>query len=138
MKKMPESVNDPEIAAISLVYDALKDLASDAQSRVLAYVTGKLKLGTLNSNKQSEVDGFAASTEKGHRAAATDEQVDTEAAEEDPDGISPIAKKWMKRNGLSATQLDKIFSLGVNEIDLIATAVPGKGKKEKMRSVFLL
>jgi hypothetical protein len=55
------------------------------------------------------------------------------------EGISPVAKKWMRRNGLTATQLSNTFSLGVDEIDLVAKTVPGgKSKREKMRSVFLL
>ena len=44
----------------------------------------------------------------------------------------------MKRNGLKADQLSSMFSLGVDEIDLVAKKVPGATKKDRMRSVFLL
>lgn len=53
-------------------------------------------------------------------------------------GISPVAQKWIQRNGLQPEQLSSIFSLGGDEIDLIANKVPGKSKRTKMRSVFLL
>jgi len=35
----------------------------------------------------------------------------------------------MTRNGLEAEKLSAIFSLGIDEIDLVAKSVPGKGKK---------
>jgi hypothetical protein len=44
----------------------------------------------------------------------------------------------MARNGLQADQLSRIFSLGVDEIDLIAETVPGKSKAERVYSVALL
>jgi hypothetical protein len=53
-------------------------------------------------------------------------------------GISSVARKWMARNGLQASELTKVFSLGVDEIDLVAKTVPGKSKRERMRNVFLL
>jgi hypothetical protein len=56
----------------------------------------------------------------------------------DLDGVSPVAKKWMARNGFSVSGLSSLFSLGVEEIDLVAKTVPGRKKKERMRSVFLL
>ena len=58
--------------------------------------------------------------------------------DDDFEGVSPGGKKWMRRNGLDSKALSSIFSLGVEEIDLVAKKVPGKNKKERMRSVFLL
>src|ERR1700731_4194300 len=55
-----------------------------------------------------------------------------------PWGISPLARKWMTRNGLGAQSLTSLFSLGADEIDLVARTVPGKSKRERMRSVLLL
>ena len=59
------------------------------------------------------------------------------------EGVSPVALKWIARNKLDPSQLGAAFSLGVDEIDLVAQKVPGKNKKDqrsflKMRSVFLL
>ncbi len=42
------------------------------------------------------------------------------------------------RNGLTAKGLSGVFSLGVDEIDLIAKNVPGKSKTDRTHSVLLL
>jgi hypothetical protein len=64
-----------------------------------------------------------------------------EVTQTDPsttNGISPVASKWMVRNGFTAASLSSLFSLGLDEIDLVASAVPGATKKDRMRSVLLL
>ena len=53
-------------------------------------------------------------------------------------GLALWLKKWMQRNGLSMSSLSKIFSVGEDEIDLIAKSVPGKSKKTRTHSVILL
>jgi hypothetical protein len=127
---------DREIVAISEVYDALKGLEPEAQARVLSYVATKLKIeAALEINPPERLmtldDPRDARPTEARAAEMPDPQDDLE-------GISPVAKKWMTRNGLQAAPLSKIFSLSTDEIDLIAKTVPGKNKKEKMRSVFLL
>lgn len=127
---------DPEIAAISNVYAALKELEPESQARVLAYVAGKLKIASpLEANQEARLDmrDTFNETRRDERQAERKERDDG-----DLQGISPVAQKWIARNGLLPKQLSLIFSLGVDEIDLIAKTVPGKGKREKMRSVFLL
>ncbi len=134
MAKKPNNQPDPEIVAISDVYGALKMLAPDAQSRVLSYVAGKLKIATHEIHLEQEQR--EKTTEVGRN-----EKPDAESMGEEGDhleGISPVAKRWMARNGLEASKLSMVFSLGVDEIDLIAKTVPGKNMKERMRSVFLL
>src|SRR5262249_48578505 len=91
-------------------------------------------------DRTEEDESLHDSTHKDQMSSSKD---DTEEPDKDDDkeleGISPVARKWMRRNGLTATQLSNIFSLGVDEIDLVAKTVPGgKNKKEKMRNVFLL
>jgi hypothetical protein len=56
----------------------------------------------------------------------------------DGDGLSPVAIKWMRRNDLDIAKLSKLFSLGLDELELVAKKVPGKNKKDRMRSVLLL
>lgn len=128
---------DPEIIAINDVYAALKDLDPEAQSRVLGYVAGKLKILAPASETQfesrSRQSDDTGQTNKGVGGSESDSQ-----GNDDLDGVSPVARKWMIRNGLQSKQLSAVFSLGVDEIDLVAKSVPGKNKKEKMRSVFLL
>lgn len=132
MANRKPAVPDPEIAAISIVYDALRHLNPEAQKRVLEYVAGKIdapapRIGTEHHKERD--------TEEPPPEQAT---VITEEAESDAEGISPVALKWMKRSGLTASGLSALFSLGVDEIDLVAKRVPGDGKKDRMRSVLLL
>ncbi|SRR5258706_37590 len=137
MPKQPNMERDPEILAISAVFQALRNLDPDAQSRVLGYVAGKLRIAGPT--------GEAASAPREVRHDELPEVGAPESAtlrgDDVPgelEGISPVARKWMARNGLQAHGLSSVFSLGVDEIDLIAKTVPGKNKKERMRSVFLL
>jgi len=126
---------DLEIAAIGEVYEALKGLDQQAQSRVLKYVAGKLNLESSapggESQERRQDDLRDPIPKESVRADDIDSQPELE-------GVSPIARKWMARNGLDAKQLAKIFSLGSDEIDLISKTVPGDSKKAKVRSVVLL
>jgi hypothetical protein len=142
---------DPEILAITQVNSALRGLEPDAQQRVLDYVTRKLNLRAATTALTA---GSSTSPARPARDAGTDvestlPQRETTVAvesgnDEDGDdgdeleGISPVAKKWMKRSSLSADQLSRLFSLGVDEIDLVAKKMPGDTKRAKMRNVVLL
>ena len=133
-----EAAIDPEIAAIGIVYAGLKDLDADAQQRVLDFVVGKLKLRikeAASAPKPRVAPHYDEDSD--HGRVASHDQDELEDLDEN-DGISSTAKKWMKRNGLGSDKLSSVFSLGVDEIDLVAKSVPGKGKKERMHNVFLL
>ena len=123
MAQKEESGNgEPEIVAIGEVYAALKNLDGAAQTRVMNYVAQKLNISfevplteTYTSDQQSR-DLPIGKTEPWAKPVA----------EDDLEGVSPVAKKWMTRNGLKTSQISTIFSLGVDEIDLVAKTVPGK------------
>lgn len=134
-----EAAVDPEIAAIGTVYAGLRELDADAQKRVLDFVVAKLKL-RLKADSAEPKTPMKQQADEYPREARVAIHDQDEAADDDGenDGISSTAKKWMKRNGLESEKLSTIFSLGVDEIDLVAKSVPGKGKKERMHSVFLL
>jgi len=129
-RKKRSQNTDPEILAISEVYTALKGLPPDAQSRVISYVIGKLSIGP------AEIDD--ANKDQEPLVAPLKEQERVIKESDDLEGISPIAKKWMTRNGLQSKELSSIFSLGADEIDLIAKKVPGRNKKDRMHNVALL
>jgi hypothetical protein len=132
-----KSVEDKEIIAIGAVYASLKGLDAAAQQRVIEYV-GK-KLGITPTLPGETADDFLEDRrEKADPLASSGAKGPTIDADEDLDAISPIAKKWMRRNGLTAKDLSKVFSIGGDEIDLIAKKVPGKSVRARMRSVFLL
>jgi hypothetical protein len=129
-RKAPNA-SDPEITAIARVYDALKELEPAAQLRVLEYVAGKLGISSPFSDEER---GKAHDSDE---ALSTSSLHQTEK-NEDTEGISPVAIKWMKRSGLAASNLSALFSLGGDEIDLVAEKVPGNSKTQRMHSVVLL
>jgi len=128
---------DPEIVAIGAVYAALEKLSPEAQVRVLNYVAGKLKISAPipefdQVSQPREIDEtLAPPANAGAPASAR-------AEEDGLEGISPVARKWMTRNGLKAQTISTIFSLGGDEIDLVAKTIPGKSKRDRMHSVLLL
>lgn len=128
---------DPEILAISQVNSALRSLDAAAQRRVLDYVARKLNVRIDSDSSLAGASGASRDyDEMPQRRESFREE--SQAADDDLDGISPVAKKWMRRSGFSADQLGKVFSLGVDDIDLVAKKVPGTSKRDKMRSVILL
>lgn len=142
MKTKTNSGMPPEVVAISAVHMALKDLEPEVQARVLKYVATMLKVpGAMMNFSGAQRDEDVAQP---HFHEESTYQLSTPAVtknDEDDgglEGISPVAKKWMARTELSAKRLGKIFSLGMDEIDLVAKKVPGDSKTQRMRSVFLL
>jgi hypothetical protein len=132
---------DAEVDAIKVVFDALKGLEKAAQNRVLDYVMNRLELkkkpdpvAPLVEPVLTENETFSSSTEV--EDAAADEATDEE--EDGLEGINAVARKWMRRNDLTPAQLSNLFSLGIDDIDLVATSVPGGSIKERLRSVVLL
>lgn len=126
---------DPEIGAIALVYQAVAALDTAAQQRVLQYVAHKLghSLGPSHSS---------AGMVEGPRPAAapldTPHPHSADSVSDEDVGISPVALKWMKRSNFTVDGLSSLFSLGVDEIDVVAKSIPGKGKKERCLNVVLL
>jgi hypothetical protein len=132
---------DPEFNAMQVVFNALKDLDADAQKRVLEYVLRRLALDTEQLSAERSGNTFSPTQLAREAEELKSESAVTTtapAADDEFEGISSVAQRWMRRNGLSPKQLSKLFTLGVDEIDLIAKSVPGKTTKQKMRSVALL
>jgi hypothetical protein len=129
MAKQVKPIDDPEIIAISEVYAALKDLDTEARSRVLSYVAGKFNISSLASIERDLIPQQAPSLLMETSQGVVDDELE---------GISPAGKKWIARNGIKPSKLMVVFSLGVDEIDLVSQSVPGTKKAQRMRNVFLL
>lgn len=128
MTKEVKATNDPEILAISEVFQALKELDPDARTRVLNYVSSKFNISsTIKSNFERE-EILSPISDQPLRTKHDDEF----------DSISPAGKKWITRSGINTDKLMSVFSLGIDEIDLVSKSIPGKTKSQRMRNVFLL
>jgi hypothetical protein len=137
---------DSEFAAMSQIYSALKPLDEGGRKRVLDYVLSRLdiriipKLGETKKGDESpvvhKVDASDRSADESLPKASLDVALDD--VPDEIEGISAVAKKWMKRTGLSGEKLSALYSLGVDEIDLVANSVPGQTTKDRLRSLMLL
>lgn len=144
--KNPDKEQDLELEAMAKLYAALKPLDAEAQTRVLDYVIKRL---SLKVDLPSQLE-----TSQNRKAAPemlADEPIERHSAEEPKraalgtregvdglEGISLVAQKWMKRNGFTESQLSRFFTLGVDEIDLVAKSIPGKTKADKFANVLRL
>lgn len=137
-KSNQSSAIDPEIAAMSAVILALQNLEQAAQQRVINYVLTRLKLAGQNDDELHAESQREQEEEHIHDREPSRPATPTEDGPDALEGINSVAKKWMSRNGLTSDALSKLFSLGIDEIDLVAKKVPGASKKERMRSVILL
>jgi len=124
-----------EFGAISAVHAALKELDLAAQTRVIKYVCEVL--GIANQADHARSLNYSPMEEPLRETVAHGAPPETNT-DEDAEGISPVAIKWMRRSGIAARDLQKLFSLGIDEIDLVAKSVPGGSKKERLLNVLLL
>ena len=123
-----------EIAAIGAVYEALKGLDAAVQRRVLEYVAKMLGI----NNTASDPEPLRRTSDEQPQTPSLPPPTAGSEEEGESEGVSAVALKWMRRSGLTSTGLSLLFSLGVDEIDLVAKKVPGETKKDRMRSVLLL
>lgn len=139
---------DAELSAMAAVFNALRSLDEEAQNRVLEYVERRLGMQRTHASisKKYEQPQYAApeQTRKEERSAIDEKEGASARIEDDQqddgelEGVSPIARKWMIRNGLEPARVSKLFSLGVDEIDLVAANVPGKSTRDRLHNVILL
>ena len=141
---------DPELVALTNVCAALNDIDDESKLRVLEYAIKKFNLdirlpsAIVVTQPQSPIYNPQphAIAHSSAPSLPTEELLGSEESPDDFDdddiGISPVAIKWMKRNSLTMDQLGHLFSLGVDEIDLVASSVPGSSKNQRTRSVILL
>lgn len=125
----------PEIDAYRTVYLALKSLDAAAQLRVLRYSAEMLGLKFEIPLSAGQVHGDQAEPSSDYTTSAPTLEAQPS---DDTDGLNAIALRWMRRSDLNPKALRTFFSLGVDEIDLIAKSVPGQSKRERMRNVLLL
>lgn len=136
-KKNADSEQPAELLAVSAIYAALKDLDPAAQNRALRYAAEMLGLNLISSDRPSiATESNENLTERTHIETPT--VLPASQASEETEGINAVALKWLKRSGIELTKLQELFSLGIDEIDLVAKNVPGTSKRERLKNVLLL
>lgn len=130
---------DQEFVAMRNVYEALKPLSGPAQNRVLDYVFRRLALSREIGADAIDPQTKSASAPDNTNPSLRDESAVQPMEKVDGlEGISPVAQKWIRRHSLDVNKLSSLFSLGVDEIDLVANKVPGKNKKQRLLNVLRL
>lgn len=137
-KNDTETQPDPELAAISAVVNAVRELDSSTRQRVIDYVIGRFNLRRMSSDPEEPLPNSEVASGDRHSSSANPPVLIADKDDDGLEGISPVARRWMSRNGINSNDLGLLFSLGIDEIDLVSKAVPGKSKRQKMRSVMLL
>jgi hypothetical protein len=88
--------------------------------------------------------GIAAGTRAGNKqfgdvlVADPPPALSSSQSADDSEGINAVALRWIRRSGIELPKLQQLFSLGIDEIDLVAKNVPGSSKRERLRNVILL
>lgn len=54
------------------------------------------------------------------------------------DGLSARARVWMKQNSLTAEQLQQVFHLSSDGVEVIAPQMPGKSKREQTYNAYVV
>lgn len=125
-----------EIEAQRQLYLALKDVDKSAQLRILRSYAEMLGMSlSLPSDIGPPPDNSTAVESSPSSSTISS---DTITDEQESDGINPVALRWIRRIGFSVQDLQSLFSLGIDEIDLVAKTVPGKSVRERLRNVLLL
>ncbi len=60
---------------------------------------------------------------------------------QDIEGASDLplrARNWMKQNGLSVDQINQVFHLDNESVQVIASEIPGKNNRERVRNAYIL
>ena len=104
------------------VHDLLEPLNSEERQKVVASALALLGEGGAGAAPKGSVGGAGAI-------------VDTP---DDTGGIGPKALRWMKQHGVSQQDLEEVFHIDNDDVEVIAPAIPGKTKKEQTANAYVL
>lgn len=66
------------------------------------------------------------------------EQQESDGRQTPIDGISQKAAAWLKKNSISQEQLDNVFSIDSEAIDIIASKLPATDRQEQVVQAYIL
>lgn len=102
------------------VYELIEPLDSMDRHKVVAGVLALLGETPLNPGNGSPTGGSKIGT--GSSGLTT----------------GPNASRWIEQNKLSREMLEQVFHFGDNDVQIIASSIPGSTKKEKTVNSYLL
>jgi hypothetical protein len=107
------------IAIVEMIVDQLAPLSSEERQRV---IEASLTLLGEAHTKDLKLGG-PRQQEEGS----------------DDNGTVPArAKTWMKQHGVMSEELNQIFHFGDNGVEIIASEIPGKNNREKVRNAYVV
>ena len=118
----------PKIAEIAgKIVALLEPLSSDDRQKV---INGSLTLLGEASSGGAPPSGASGSA---GRAAGGGAKPD-----ENLSGLSARGTNWMKQNGLTKAQIERVFDITSDGVTIIASRVPGKNNKEQTHNAYVL
>lgn len=93
------------------------------------------ELTPLNSEERKRAIQ-AAMTLLGESGAAEAESVDRRSVE-GMETMPARVRSWLRQNSLSIEQVEQVFHINNNEVEIIAE-IPGRNNKEKVRAAYIL
>src|SRR6185437_1716369 len=118
----------PKIAEITgKVVGLLEPLSSEDRQRVINASLTLLGETSIAGRPTSEPPG--ATNQTGGRTGKPDPTLS---------GLPPKAMNWMKQNGLTTVQIEDVFHIASDGAPIIASLVPGKGKKQQTYNAYVL
>ncbi len=120
-----DQMSKPITQVTTELYELLEPLPSDDRRRSLAAAMALL-------NEEFDLGGKkqAGRSQGGDRTRRETPDVGT--------GLGDNATRWMIQNKLNREALDQMFHINSGKTELIASDVPGKSRKEKTVSCYLL
>lgn len=80
----------------------------------------------------------ASLTLLGEASTSVTARVDDHENDQNDLGLSARSRSWIKQNDLSTEHLTNIFHLGNGEMEIIASDIPGKTNRDKVRNAYVL
>lgn len=102
---------------VGSIVDELTPLGSEDRRRVIHAALTLLGEGSTNSTKPSLVEDESGG---------------------EPDALPIRARTWVKQNGLSLEQIHQVYHLSNDEADVIASEIPGKINRDRVRNAYIL
>lgn len=110
------------LEAMTKIVEVLTPLASEERTRVVKAAMVMLGEEVPKESKQGGGTGDAGD--------------DTDAGT--LTSLSPRARVWMKQNSLGEAELQQVFHIADDGVEVIAAQIPGKGKKEQTYNAYVL